>query len=550
MCRGGPTANVGAIVCGSNFFACRDSTLPFRVLSAGVDDPEYDAEIARLLLARRPGLQYVVVSTHDGYAALPTRFKELASALQVIPSSLTAWDGTVPTSSAAGPPASGAASAATGKGFDLVHMALWAGPTARMSGEEEAAECLTALEHCRRGGTFVALRPADSGVFGLRGRLHAQLMRRGDAEAEDPRKLEPGGTVLAKTLTGAGSPCWMECLDSQVDVSGAVGEELTPAGAKLLQELLHVDIQQLAREEPALTEQVIDDLCEMSLAGDGFAGPVLVYTPMHAIVAVCHVGEAATDAARARATATAKAEAGAEAKPASASAESGALLPAAPRGPVSAVTSTPPGAADVAELRATSAVSRASVFAPDPARLVESDAAARRAAQALLEASVAASMSGSVGDSDPLYFYLRMRGSWGNFIGTGSGDLVRAGRSAANDAYVNGGGPTVVAPKSLTGKHAATKAMMAVPHDPWFPHGLRGGFFGAGLRNWKAMRESWLSRPPNFVPPDYPPELDSEELIEELSKLQRTYTLPGPMRLPDIVDLFQDIWDEELGRGI
>ena len=34
-----------------------------------------------------------------------------------------------------------------------------------------------------------------------------------------------------------------------------------------------------------------------------------------------------------------------------------------------------------------------------------------------------------------------------------------------------------------------------------------------------------------------------DDLIEGLANYRRTWTLPGPMRLPDLVDVYQDIWD-------
>ena len=38
--------------------------------------------------------------------------------------------------------------------------------------------------------------------------------------------------------------------------------------------------------------------------------------------------------------------------------------------------------------------------------------------------------------------------------------------------------------------------------------------------------------------------VDMEEVYQELSKLQREYMLPGPMRLSDVIDVYLDIWDD------
>lgn len=187
-----------------------------------------------------------------------------------------------------------------------------------------------------------------------------------------------------------------------------------------------------------------------------------------------------------------------------------------------------------------------SILPVEPSLLAESDAESRKAAAALLASSLSASTSGgtqAAGETDPLFFYLRMRGEWGSFVGTGAGDIVRAAEASADDAYVAGGGLATAAPPEGT---SPQRAILHVPHDPWFPHGGGGGFLNVGLLNWLAMRSAWLSRPPGFVEPPYPPELDSEELIDNLARLQRTYTLPGPVRLPDLIDLYQDIWEEEM----
>ena len=46
-----------------------------------------------------------------------------------------------------------------------------------------------------------------------------------------------------------------------------------------------------------------------------------------------------------------------------------------------------------------------------------------------------------------------------------------------------------------------------------------------------------------YHPPPPPPMPRYDDLIEGLANYRRTWTLPGPMRLPDLVDVYQDIWD-------
>lgn len=45
--------------------------------------------------------------------------------------------------------------------------------------------------------------------------------------------------------------------------------------------------------------------------------------------------------------------------------------------------------------------------------------------------------------------------------------------------------------------------------------------------------------------PEHPPAVDIDAVAEGLFQLRRTYELPGPMRLPDLVDLYLELWEEE-----
>lgn len=117
---------------------------------------------------------------------------------------------------------------------------------------------------------------------------------------------------------------------------------------------------------------------------------------------------------------------------------------------------------------------------------------------------------------------------------------------------------------------AAGADLSAVPADSaseWWPEGPRGRFVNAGLARWNARRVQWrtTTRPryvrrrlPPLQPspaitthpalvrrPPLPPALDYDELFDNLSELRREYTLPGPIRLPELVDLYQDVWDAQ-----
>jgi len=231
-----------------------------------------------------------------------------------------------------------------------------------------------------------------------------------------------------------------------------------------------------------------------------------------------------------------------------------------PRGRVTRKEPITAGAATYVETRPPPAHESACVFPASRAIIVESEEDARFAALQIMKSSLSAghdsgSRAASEDPEESLFFYMRMRGAWGKFTGTGAGAVVKDASDSSDDAYLHGGGPTthVETPRSTTGSNptvALARSLLSLPKDPWFPQGVRGGFFNVGLRNWNEMRLSWVAKPPGFVMPPYPPEVDSDEVIEELSRLQRTYTLPGPMRLPDIIDLYLDCWDDELGMGV
>lgn len=81
--------------------------------------------------------------------------------------------------------------------------------------------------------------------------------------------------------------------------------------------------------------------------------------------------------------------------------------------------------------------------------------------------------------------------------------------------------------------------------DPWWPHGQKGGFFNIGLQNWHGVRKQWKRYGHDDERMPKPPLVALEEVVEGLSKLRRTYQLPAPLALSDVLDIFIDIWDDE-----
>jgi len=88
-------------------------------------------------------------------------------------------------------------------------------------------------------------------------------------------------------------------------------------------------------------------------------------------------------------------------------------------------------------------------------------------------------------------------------------------------------------------------AIIRVLFDPCFPMGRDSGFVNCGLAAWHQHRAQWCSRPPGYAHSPYPPELDDEldDLLDELIDTNvRELELPGPVRLPDMVDLLLEVW--------
>jgi hypothetical protein len=156
-----------------------------------------------------------------------------------------------------------------------------------------------------------------------------------------------------------------------------------------------------------------------------------------------------------------------------------------------------------------------------------------------------------------------LAGAWGTLAGTGASAAAAAITAALRVAADRERGRTPRAAGAAGAGAAgaagatatATTDALAVARDPWFPHGARGGFFNQGLQAWQDMRAAWRARTrdPVMAPPPYPPAVDEDEVIDELCVQRREYTLPGPMRLPDMIDLMQEVWEieaDEVAMGI
>ncbi|ETV70254.1 hypothetical protein H257_14156 [Aphanomyces astaci] len=89
--------------------------------------------------------------------------------------------------------------------------------------------------------------------------------------------------------------------------------------------------------------------------------------------------------------------------------------------------------------------------------------------------------------------------------------------------------------------HRFRTALCTSDGDPWWPQGKNGPFYNVGLGQWQAQRAAWRAvtrpRPPKPAP------VSPAVLFEDLSSMKRTYDLPHPMTLADLVEIYVDIWD-------
>jgi len=76
----------------------------------------------------------------------------------------------------------------------------------------------------------------------------------------------------------------------------------------------------------------------------------------------------------------------------------------------------------------------------------------------------------------------------------------------------------------------------------WWPNGPSRRFYNVGLATWENAREKW--RVERQQRPASPPPVDTRQLLDIISSNRRTGTLPGRMKLSDLVDALYDIWDD------
>uniref|UniRef100_A0A7S4SXZ0 DUF4050 domain-containing protein n=1 Tax=Ditylum brightwellii TaxID=49249 RepID=A0A7S4SXZ0_9STRA len=69
-------------------------------------------------------------------------------------------------------------------------------------------------------------------------------------------------------------------------------------------------------------------------------------------------------------------------------------------------------------------------------------------------------------------------------------------------------------------------------------------FHNCGFETWEAARKQWRAAKVKEKRP-HPPPVRYDEVVRGLTQVVRTYELPDRMTLPDIIEVFVDIWECE-----
>ena len=69
-----------------------------------------------------------------------------------------------------------------------------------------------------------------------------------------------------------------------------------------------------------------------------------------------------------------------------------------------------------------------------------------------------------------------------------------------------------------------------------------GKFKNCGLSTWEESRQKWRIQTV-AQRPSPPPPVNCDEVILGLTQVQRTFELPGRMKLSDIIDLLVEVWE-------
>lgn len=69
-------------------------------------------------------------------------------------------------------------------------------------------------------------------------------------------------------------------------------------------------------------------------------------------------------------------------------------------------------------------------------------------------------------------------------------------------------------------------------------------FHNCGYETWVRARQEWKQQTVDVIP-ERPPLLERSQITKGLRKnmSQRTYELPRNVALPDLINMYQDIWD-------
>lgn len=295
-------------------------------------------------------------------------------------------------------------------------------------------------------------------------------------------------------------------MDSHIDITDCVTESFDAASEAKLNEIVAHDVKAIKERDTEILEDIIIELCDMSLAGNGIDEPAVVYAPLD--VYLIRAPDSAED-----------------------------------KGTVQS------GISDLVHVKESEGLP----FFPVDVFAMAAASAPSPVDNVVMLSSWLKNHPEVMKSPHTNTLLCPLKGSWGSFRETGSAHSSALGvmhseigaeldKRRRENQDVNSNQPLV---RAAHVELDPPSSRLALCKDAWWPHGRYGGFFNVGLQNWLDVRYTWTARTSEMEPVEQKPVPDLDELTTELSQLRKTYELPVPMRLDDLVDLYVDIWEAQ-----
>eukprot|EP01138_Halocafeteria_seosinensis_P000051 gb/GECG01000052.1/.p1 GENE.gb/GECG01000052.1/~~gb/GECG01000052.1/.p1 ORF type:complete len:587 (+),score=58.68 gb/GECG01000052.1/:1-1761(+) len=321
--------------------ALLDKDGPLEVLSVANDAPEFDAMLVRILAARFKRLRYTIVGVNaDSYQPL-VHDKGLAQYIRLVDKPYFEWirENDISTDSASAASATNSSSALQ-HSFDVIHCAVWR-KQFKMDLNEALNSFMSLI---KPGGAILSFTFSKAGIFALRDRLWCQIgpppesskgqsgseesdapwiglrpemyvhnwlseqLRQSEQAADRNNNKNEGGSSASSGAGGSQSSqgestastgasgvpsvqslcaghrsqllAWRERVDSHIDITDCVTESFDAAAEAKLNEIIAHDVRAIKARDSEILEDILIELCDMSLAGNGIDEPAVVYAPL------------------------------------------------------------------------------------------------------------------------------------------------------------------------------------------------------------------------------------------------------------------------------